>query len=105
MIFIELMMKLRLVFSILFTLMLTTSSLASDYTWFSTVTTGWKNSRRSEFLGGQLSLAILDSLDKIYERSPHQYIVYELGAKRYVQVRCTFDLYEIQGEQIVKKYL
>jgi hypothetical protein len=79
--------------------------LAADYTWFSTFTTGWKNGRRSEFLGGQLPLVILDSLDKIYERSPHQYIVYELGAKRYVQVRCTFDLYEIQGEQIVNKYL
>jgi len=98
-------MKLRLVFSILIALLLTSSSLAADYTWFSTFTAGWKNSRRSEFLGGQLPLAILDSLDKIYERSPHQYIVYELGAKRYVQVRCTFDLYEIQGEQIVNKYL
>ena len=99
------MMKIRLVFSILMVLLVTSSSLAADYTWFSTVTTSWKNSRRAEFLGGQLSIAILDSLDKIYEKSPHQYIVYELGAKRYVQVRCTFDLYEIQGEQIVNKYL
>ena len=99
------MMKIRLVFSILMVLLVTSSSLAADYTWFSTVTTSWKNSRRAEFLGGQLSIAILDSLDKIYEKSPHQYIVYELGEKRYVQVRCTFDLYEIQGEQIVNKYL
>ncbi len=99
------MMKIRLVFSILILLLVTSSSWAADYTWFSTVTTSWKNSRRSEFLGGQLPLSILDSLDKIYEKSPHQYIVYELGEKRYVQVRCTFDLYEIQGEQIVNKYL
>lgn len=98
-------MKIRLVFSILILLLVTSSSLAADYTWFSTSTTIWKNSRRLEFLGGQLPIAILDSLDKIYEKSPHQYLVYELGAKRYVQVRCTFDLYEIQGEQIVNKYL
>lgn len=31
--------------------------------------------------------------------------MYELGAKRYVQVRCTFDLYEIQGDKLVNKYL
>ena len=99
------MMKIRLVFSILILLLVTSSGLAADYTWFSTSTTIWKNSRRLEFLGGQLPIAILDSLDKIYEKSPHQYLVYELGAKRYVQVRCTFDLYEIQGEQIVNKYL
>jgi len=98
-------MKIRLVFSILILLLVTSSGLAADYTWFSTSTTIWKNSRRLEFLGGQLPIAILDSLDKIYEKSPHQYLVYELGAKRYVQVRCTFDLYEIQGEQIVNKYL
>ena len=77
----------------------------ADYTWFSTSTTIWKNSRRSEFLGGQIPTAILDSLDKIYEKSPHQYIVYELGAKCYVQVRCTFDLYKIQGDKLVNKYV
>ena len=99
------MMKIRLVLPILIALLVSSASLAADYTWFSTATTTWKNSRRSQFLGGQLSTAILDSLDKIYEKSPHQYIVYELGAKRYVQVRCTFDLYEIQGDKLVNKYL
>jgi len=99
------MMKIRLVLPILIALLVSSASLAADYTWFSTTTTTWKNSRRSEFLGGQLPTAILDSLDKIYEKSPHQYIVYELGAKRYVQVRCTFDLYEIQGDKLVNKYL
>lgn len=97
-------MKIRLILPILIVLLVSSASLAADYTWFSTATTTWKNSRRSEFLGGQLSTAILDSLDKIYEKSPHQYIVYELGAKRFVQVRCTFDLYEIQGDKLVNKY-
>jgi len=98
------MMKIKLVLPILIFLLVSWASLAADYTWFSAATTTWKNSRRSEFLGGQLPTAILDSLDKIYEKSPHQYIVYELGAKHYVQVRCTFDLYEIQGDKLVNKY-
>jgi hypothetical protein len=103
-IFIARMMKIKLILPILIILLVSSASLAADYTWFSAATTTWKNSRRSEFLGGQLPTAILDSLDKIYEKSPHQYIVYELGAKRYVQVRCTFDLYEIQGDKLVNKY-
>ena len=98
------MIKYRLVLSILLALLVNSTSLAADYTWFSAFTGTWKNSRRTEFLGGQIPTAILDSLDKIYEKSPHQYIVYELGAKRYVQVRCTFDLYEIQGDKLVNKY-
>jgi len=101
----ERMMKIRLVFPILVALLVTSAIQAADYTWFSTATTTWKNSQRTEFLNGQLPIAVLDSLDKIYARSPHQYIVYALGDKRYVQVPCTFDLYEIQGDKLVNKYL
>ncbi len=101
----ERMMKIRLVFPILVALLVTSAIQAADYTWFSTATTTWKNSQRTEFLNGQLPIAVLDSLDKIYARSPHQYIMYELGDKRYVQVPCTFDLYEIQGDKLVNKYL
>ena len=101
----ERMMKIRLVFPILVALLVTSVSQAADYTWFSTATITWKNSQRTEFLNGQLPIAVLDSLDKIYARSPYQYIMYELGDKRYVQVPCTFDLYEIQGDKLVNKYL
>ena len=101
----ERMMKIRLVFPILVALLVTSAIQAADYTWFSTATTTWKNSQRTEFLDGQLPIEVLDSLDKIYARSPHQYIVYELGTKRFVQVPCTFDLYEIQGDKLVNKYL
>ena len=80
-------------------------SLAADYISFQTFTKAWKNSSRTDFLEGKLPVAVLDSLDKIYEKSPHQYLVYELGAKRYVQVACTFDLYEINGDQLVNKYV
>lgn len=101
----ERMMKIWLVFPILVALLVTSASRAADYTWFSTSTTTWKNTQRAEFLDGQLPVAILDSLDEIYARSPHQYLMYELGDKRYVQVPCTFDLYEIQGDKLVNKYL
>lgn len=99
------MMKKRLVISILVATLFTSVCSAADYNWFSTSTRSWKTTSRSDFLGGKVSLAVLDSLDKIYERSPHQYIMYELGAKHFVQVRCTFDLYEIQGDKLVNKYL
>ena len=99
------MMKKRLVISILVATLFTSVCSAADYNWFTTSTRSWKTTCRSDFLGGKVSLAILDSLDKIYERSPHQYLVYELGSKRFVQVRCTFDLYEIQGDKLVNKYL
>lgn len=80
-------------------------SLAADYISFQTFTKSWKNQGRIDFLGGKLPVAILDSLDKIYEKSPHQYIIYELGSKRYVQVACTFDLYEVNGDKLVNKYV
>lgn len=99
------MMKTRLVFPILVALLVTSASQAADYTWFSTFTTTWKTTSRSEFLGGKVSQAVLDSLDKIYERSPYRYLVYELRGKYFVQVPCTFDLYEIQGDKLVNKYL
>lgn len=99
------MMKKRLVISILVATLFTSVCSAADYNWFSTSTRSWKTTSRSDFLGGKVSLAVLDSLDKIYERSPHQYLVYGLGGKHFVQVRCTFDLYEIQGDKLVNKYL
>jgi hypothetical protein len=80
-------------------------SLAADYISFQTFTKSWKNKGRTDFLEGKLPDAVLDSLDKIYEKSPHQYLIYELGSKLYVQVACTFDLYEINGDQLVNKYM
>lgn len=78
------MIKIRLVTFLLVAVLVTSASSAADFTWFSTSTHTWKSTGRSEFLGGKVSLAVLDSLDKIYERSPHQYMMYELGAKRFV---------------------
>ena len=80
-------------------------SLAADYNSFQTFTKSWTNKGRTDFLEGKLPVAVLDSLDKIYEKSPHRYLIYELGSKLYVQVACTFDLYEVNGDKLVNKYM
>lgn len=79
--------------------------LASDFNSLITFTKSWKNKGRTDFFEGKLSVSVLDSLDKIYEKSPHQYLVYELESKLYVRVACTFDLYEINGDQLINKYV
>ncbi|MCM0042311.1 MAG: hypothetical protein NBV61_06050 [Algoriphagus sp.] len=98
-------MKIKFVFPLLVALLLTTASLGADYTWFSTSTNSWKNSGQSEFLEGKIPLAVLDSLDKIYKKFPYNYIIYELDERLFIQVRCTFDLYEIQEGKLVNKYI
>jgi hypothetical protein len=80
-------------------------SLAADYNALYTFTKSWKDKGQSDFLEGRLPGAVLDSLDKIYDKSPHRYLVYELGSKLYVQVACTFDLYEVKGDTLVNKYV
>jgi hypothetical protein len=82
-----------------------TFGLAADHIYFQTFTKSWNNKGRTDFLQGRLPLAVLDSLDKIYEKSPHRYLIYELGTKLYVQVACTFDLYEVNGDTLVNKYV
>lgn len=79
--------------------------LASDFNSLITFTKSWKNKGRTDFFEGKLSVSVLDSLDKIYEKSPHQYLVYELESKLYVRVACTFDLYEVDGDQLINKYV
>lgn len=79
--------------------------LASDFNSLITFTKSWKNKGRTDFFEGKLSISVLDSLDKIYEKSPHQYLVYELESKLYVRVACTFDLYEVNGDKLINKYV
>ena len=98
-------MKIKFVFPLLVALLLTSASLGADFTWFSTSTNSWKNSGQSEFLEGKIPLAVLDSLDKIYKKFPYNYIIYELDERLFIQVRCTFDLYEIQEGKLVNKYI
>ncbi len=98
-------MKKRVLLLVLLLAWCSPASLAVDYISFQTFTKSWKNKGRTDFLEGKLPVAVLDSLDKIYEKSPHQYLVYELGTKLYVQVACTFDLYEINGDTLVNKYM
>lgn len=103
MIFIARMMKIRLVLPILIILLVSSASLAAEFNSLVTFTKSWKDKDRTDFLEGRLPISVLDYLDKIYEKSPHQYLIYELGTKLYVQVACTFDLYEVSGDKLVKK--
>jgi hypothetical protein len=80
-------------------------SLAADYNALYTFTKSWKDKGQNDFLEGRLPRAVLDSLDKIYDKSPYRYLIYELGSKLYVQVGCTFDLYEVKGDTLVNKYV
>ncbi len=81
-----------------------TFGLAADFLWFRTSTQAWKKGERPNFLEGRISTTVLDSLDVIYKKAPQQYTFYNRGDKIYVQVNCTFDLYEIQGDQLVNQY-
>jgi len=79
-------------------------SWATEYTWFRTSTEAWKKGGRPDFLEGKISALVLDSLDAIYRKAPQQYTFYEKGEKIYIQVNCTFDLYEVQGDQLINQY-
>ena len=79
-------------------------SWATEYTWFRTSTEAWKKGRQPDFLEGKISALVLDSLDAIYRKAPQQYTFYEKGEKIYIQVNCTFDLYEVQGDQLINQY-
>ncbi|MBM3169835.1 MAG: hypothetical protein FJZ76_11295, partial [Bacteroidetes bacterium] len=79
--------------------------LANDFLWFKTFTKEWKKSGSTDFLEGRISAAVLDSLDVIYEKAPHSYFFYEFEGVMYAIVTCTFDLYRIEGDELVKMYL
>ena len=85
-------------------LLISPSLLAADYFWFRTYTEAWKGKGKTDFLDGRLPGSVLDSLDSIYKNSPQYYTFYEEKGRLFVQVNCTFDLYEIQGDSLLKKY-
>ena len=80
------------------------SALSADMSWFRTSTREWKKSGRTEFLQGRLPAAVLDSLDVLYEKSPHSYLFYEKGQELFVLVSCTFDLYRVYEGRLEKQY-
>jgi hypothetical protein len=80
------------------------SAQSADMSWFRTSTREWKKSGKTEFLQGRLPAAVLDSLDVIYEKSPHAYLFYEKGQDLFVVVSCTFDLYRIDKGRLEKQY-
>jgi hypothetical protein len=77
---------------------------ASDFIWFQTSNKAWQKSERPFFLEGRISETILNSLDSIYKKIPLTYTFYEKEGKLFVQVGCTFDLYDIQEDKLLNLY-
>jgi hypothetical protein len=97
------MKKTHLLLSFFFVLT-SMSALSADRSWFRTSTREWKKSGRTEFLQGRLPVAVLDSLDVLYEKSPHAYLFYENGQELFVLVSCTFDLNRVHEGKLEKQY-
>ncbi len=97
-------MKKNTTLLLLFLLFIGSTGFGSDYKTFITFTKSLKNSGPLELMEGKLPAALLDSLDLLYEKSPYRYHFYEMGGKIFVQLPCTFDLYEVQGTKLVNKY-
>ena len=97
------MNKSHLLLSFLF-ISINISALSADMSWFRTFTKEWKKSGRTDFLQGRLPAAVLDSLDVLYEKSPHAYLFYENGKDLFVLVSCTFDLYRVHEGRLEKQY-
>jgi len=97
------MNKSHLLLSFFFVL-ISITALPAEMSWFRTSTKEWKKSGKTEFLQGRLPAAVLDSLDVLYEKSPHAYLFYEKGEELFVLVSCTFDLYRVHEGRLEKQY-
>lgn len=97
-------MKKSCLLLVFFMALLNQTSKAAETIRFSSFTKEWKKAGRLEFMQGKISASVLDSLDVLYEKSPHAYLFYARGEELFVVVSCTFDLYEIKGDTLVKKY-
>ena len=97
-------MKKNFTLSLLFFFVIGMRLFASDFKTLITFTKAVNDSGPRVFLEGKVPFALLDSLDRLYEKSPYRYHFYELEGKIFVQLPCTFDLYEVQGTRLVNKY-
>ena len=97
-------MNINSTLSFLFFFLIGSQAFGSEFKTFNSFTKSLKDSGPSEFLEGKLPVALIDSLDRLYEKSPYRYHFYEMQGKIFVQLPCTFDLYEIQGSNLVKRY-
>ncbi|MFM7630059.1 MAG: hypothetical protein ACKO44_11120 [Algoriphagus sp.] len=56
------------------------------------------------FFEERIQESVLESLDSMYMKSPQVYTFFEVEDRLYVQVNCTFDLFEIQGDSLINMY-
>lgn len=94
----------RLITLIFLLFILSSTVFGSEYYWMQTYTKGWKNSYRSEFLGGGLSGELLNSLDSIYAKVPIGYYFFYNGEELQSYISCGFDLYSINEGELKLKY-
>ena len=87
-----------------FFLFISMSVQSADKSWFRTSTNEWKKSGKTEFMQGRLPASVLDSLDIIYQKSPHAYLFFENEKDLFVLVSCTFDLYKVLEGRLEKEY-
>lgn len=80
------------------------ASLANDFYWMRTSTLAWKKMGAPHFFEERIQESVLESLDSMYMKSPQVYTFFEVEDRLYVQVNCTFDLFEIQGDSLINMY-
>lgn len=98
-------MKILKIFIYLITLFIGFSNaIAADFNYFKTGTNRWKSQGERNFWNGKITPEILNRLDSIYELSPQSYTFYTVNEDAYVVIGCTFDLYKIEGTELVNQY-
>jgi hypothetical protein len=83
---------------------LSSPGFCSDFNWLSTATKRWKTSAPRSFWNGEIKAEVLEKLDSLYEKSPQAYLFYSEKGKTYVFISCTFDLYLVNGANLILQY-
>jgi hypothetical protein len=83
---------------------LSSSGFGSDFNWLTTSTKKWKTKGSRSFWNGEIKAEVLEQLDSLYENSPQAYLFYSEKGKTYVFIGCTFDLYLVNGANLIQQY-
>jgi len=95
---------LKPILSLLLMIISSSAALATEYYWFKTSTASWKKSGRENFLDERLKISVLDSLDRIYSKTPTYYTFFFNGDNFQCHIQGGFDLYSIKGDSIKLVY-
>ena len=81
------------------------SAEAAEYYWLKTFSKSWKLSEKQVFFNGKVDFSAIQTLDSLYREDPNAYFFFNDGENIQAFVSCTFDLYTLEQENLVKKYL